>query len=88
MGTGKPKVTSFIVPFPFEEDAMLDTQIKNKIIEHLNDNIRLSYQNTDQKEMIANNIGIIVKTLRIMEKHWCKLFSKEFPDIPEKIPRL
>jgi hypothetical protein len=84
MGNGKPEAAKFIDPPPLQENARLDVQIKTKLLEHIRDVIRVGYYNPQQKALLEKNVGKVVNTLCMLEKHWKKFFVYDFPRIPSK----
>lgn len=83
MGAGNAIQVKFITPPPLQQDPNLDVQIRTKLYEHLID-IKLGYYNSDQKSLIAINIGKITNALCMIEKQWHKFFYKEFPYVSDK----
>ena len=84
MAQGKPEAAKFIDSPPLQHDSHLDVQLQIKLFDHIRDVIKLGYYNPEQKDVIVLNVGKIVSTLCMLEKHWRKIFHKDFPQLPQK----
>lgn len=84
MGSGTPQAAKFVDPPTLQSDSRLDVQLKSKVFEYLLNDVKLGYYSPQQKELLERNVGKIVSTLCMLEKHWSRFFQNIFPQLPSK----
>jgi len=85
---GEPSKVKYLKLPMQQSDARLDVQIKMQLRNHLENELKLGYFNAEQKDCLDKNVGVVVSTLCMLEKHWHKFMNKEFPNVPIKQTKL